>query len=305
LESGQPATAVHSSKAEAGTPEAATTSAAPVDIALPKALPTFTLPPPGVSLERSFSQDGFVVIPQVFDQTEMAELRRAAIAQFPNNKPPFEPQFASGAVFQEPFRRVFRSRKLIQALRAVLGEDFVFINEFGLHDSFYVGWHTDTATPEGKVGHEFHWSPGFNVVQIAIYMQDNSENGGGLDIVPGSYVRDDPFSAAMRREQGLPPVNRMPEPTDPYRDAVSLRSRAGDLVIFHLRSYHRASRRRSEAQSDVDRKLAMFLVAGPNNALTRRYSAWLDEYAQMNGTVRAVIPDDFRSLLAGSGHSVI
>ena len=198
------------------------------------------------------------MVPQVFDQTEMAELRRAAIAQFPNNRPPFEPQFSSTAVFQEPFRRVFRNRKFIQALRAVLGEDFVFVNEFGLHDSFYVGWHTDTATPEGKVGHEFHWSPGFCVVQIAIYLQDNNENGGGLDVVPGSYVRDDPFSASMRRENGFPPVNRMPEPTDPYRDAVSLRSRAGDLVIFHLRLHHRASRRRSEAQNDVDRKLAMF-----------------------------------------------
>ena len=227
LEGGQPAAAIRSSRAEAGTSEAATTSAAPVDIAVPDVLPTFTLPPAGVSLERSFCQDGFVVVPQVFDQTEMAELRRAAIAQFPDNRPPFEPQFSSTAVFQEPFRLVFRNRKFIQALRAVLGEDFVFVNEFGLHDSFYVGWHTDTATPEGKVGHEFHWSPGFCVVQIAIYLQDNNENGGGLDVVPGSYVRDDPFAASMRREHGLPIVNRMPEPSGslPGRGFTSMPSR--------------------------------------------------------------------------------
>ena len=136
LEDEQPAAAIRSSSAEAGTPEVATMSAAPVDIVVPEELPAFTLPPAGVSLERSFCQDGFVVVPQVFDQTEMAELRRAAIAQFPDNRPPFEPRFSSTALFQEPFRLVFRNRKFIQALRTVLGEDFVFINEFSLHDSF-------------------------------------------------------------------------------------------------------------------------------------------------------------------------
>jgi hypothetical protein len=47
------------------------------------------------------------------------------------------------------------------------------------------------------------------------------------------------------------------------------------------------------------------MVAGANNAQTRRYRAWLDEYDQMNGTTRPVVPDDFRSLLSGIGHSVI
>src|SRR5262245_54008794 len=129
LEDGQPAPAICSSGAEAGTSEVATMSAAPVDVAVPEELPAFTLPPAGVSLERSFCQDGFAVIPQVFDQTELAEIRRAAIAQFPDNRPPFEPKFSSTALFQEPFRRIFRNHKFIQALRTVLGEDFVFINE--------------------------------------------------------------------------------------------------------------------------------------------------------------------------------
>jgi Phytanoyl-CoA dioxygenase (PhyH) len=305
LEAQQPAVAIRSSRAEAGTSEVAKMPAAPVDVAVLEELPSFTSPPAGVSLGRSFCQDGFVVVPHVFDQTEMADLRRAAIAHFPDNRPPFEAKVSSTALFQGPFHLVFRNRKFIQALRAVLGEDFVFVNEFALHDSHYVGWHTDTVSPDGKGGHEFHWSPSFCVVQTAIYLQDNNENGGGLDVVPSSYVRDDPLAASLRRERGLPIVNRIPKPADPYRGGVSLRCRAGDLIIFHFRLSHRASRRRSEAQNDVDRKLAMFMVAGPNNALTRRYRAWLDEYDQMNGTTRPVVPDDFRSLLSGIGHSVI
>jgi Phytanoyl-CoA dioxygenase (PhyH) len=306
LDDRQPAAAIRSSRTEAGTSEVATVSATPVDIAVPHGLPSFTLPPDGVSLGRSFCQDGFVVVPQVFDQTEIAELRRATIAQFPDNRPPFEPKFSGTALFQEPFRLVFLNRKFIQALRTVLGEDFVFVNEFALHDSLYAGWHTDTVSPDGKGGHEFHWSPGFCVVQNAIYLQDNNENGGGLDVVPGSHMRDDTLAAMLRRERGFPVFNRMPDPVeDPRRNAVSIPSRAGDVVMFHFRLSHRASPHRREAQNNVDRKLAMFMVAGPNNAQTRRYRAWLDEYDQMNGTTHPVVPDDFRSLLSGIGHTVI
>jgi hypothetical protein len=32
------------------------------------------------------------------------------------------------------------------------------------------------------------------------------------------------------------------------------------------------------------------MVAGPNNAQTRQYRTWLDEYDQMNGTTRPVVP---------------
>ena len=98
----------------------------------------------------------------------------------------------------------------------------------------------------------------------------------------------------------------MPEPTDdPYRSGVTVPSRDGDVVIFHYRLFHRASRRKREAVDDVDRKLAMFMAAGPNNAQTRRYRAWVDESDRMNGTTRPVIPDDFRSLLSEAGHIVI
>jgi hypothetical protein len=304
LEGGQPAAAILSPSAEAGTSDVASL-AAPVEIADPDGLPAFTPPPPGVSLGRSFCQDGFVLVPQVFDQAEVAELRRAAIALFANNRPPFEPRFSNSVLFEEPFRLIFRNRKYIQTLRELLGEDFLFVNEFALHDSHYAGWHTDTVSPEGKAGHEFHWSPGFCVVQTAIYLQDNDQNGGGLDVVPGSHMRDDTLAALLRRERGFPIVNRMPDPVDdPRRDAVSLRGRAGDLVIFHFRLSHRASPPGRAAQSDADRKLGLFMVAGPNNAQTRRYHAWLDEYNQMNGTTRAVVPDDFRSLLSGIGHSI-
>ena len=134
LEGEQPAVAIRSPRAEARNAGPLTSPSRRLRSQTRSVLPAFTSPPPGVSLERSFCQDGFVVVPQVFDQTEIAELRRAAIALFPDNRPPFEPKFSNTALYREPFRLIFRKPKLIQALRAVLGDDFVFINEFALHD---------------------------------------------------------------------------------------------------------------------------------------------------------------------------
>jgi hypothetical protein len=99
LEGEQPVAAIRSSTAEATVPAApvdVAVSERPVGIADPERLPAFTLPPAGVSLERSFCQDGFVVVPQVFDQTEIAEIRRAAIAEFPNNRGTTRPAVPDG-----------------------------------------------------------------------------------------------------------------------------------------------------------------------------------------------------------------
>lgn len=258
------------------------------------------------SLGRQFVQDGFVLLPSTFTVSEIAELRAALIKAFADNKPPFTPHFSATALFQEPLRSiVFRNARLIGALRELLGDDFLLINEMSAHDSFFSGWHTDTSSPEGKAGHEFHWSPGFAVVNVAIYLQENCETGGGMDIVPGSYLRDDPVAIGLRREHGFSATHVTEPKGDPYRNTVTLPSRAGDVVIFHLRSSHRASIPTRKALNDKDRKLALFFIAGPNNASTRRYRAWLDEYARMNETTRPTIPDDFQRFMTGIESSII
>lgn len=264
------------------------------------------LAPANVTLCRAFVQDGFAVIPRVFSDSEIATFRAAAFAQLPQQSAPYKPQFSSTALFAEPFRRIFQNARLISSLKELLGDDFVFINEFALHDSFYSGWHTDTTSPEGKAGLDFHWRPDFCIVNIAVYLQDNLEFGGGLDVVPRSYLRDDPLSVQLRRENGFPADYRPDRAeADPYADARTIRSKAGDVVIFHTRGSHRASIPAREATNDTERKLAIFLLAAINNASSRRYREWLDQYDAMNGTKRPAVPADFQSFLAQCGHRLI
>jgi len=247
------------------------------------------------SLGRSFCQNGYVRIPQVLKRSEVSEFRDAALRLLPPSAPPYKAQSSNTALFHDPFRRLFRNELLTGTLRALLGSDFVFVNELALHDSIYAGWHTDTTSPEAKAGHEFHWSPTYLMVQVAIYLQDNGSNGGGLAVVPRSHHTDDPVAITMRGG----------EVANPFKGTVAIDSEAGDLIVFHLRLSHRATEAKRPARSDAERKLALFMVAGANNASTRRYREWLDQYDGMNGTARPAIPGDFQTFLSDVGLQVI
>ena len=62
---------------------------------------------------------------------------------------------------------------------------------------------------------------------------------------------------------------------------------------------------RDSKAGDSERKLALFMVAGANNASTRRYREWLDQYDGMNGTARPAIPGDFQAFLSSAGLHII
>jgi hypothetical protein len=254
-----------------------------------------TSAPPEISIGRAFCQNGYVRLPQVFGAEDIAAFRAAAIGVLPASAPPYQPQFSNTALFGEPFRPIFRNPQLNDGLQTLLGDDFLFLNEFSLQDSHFSGWHTDTTSPEAKAGHEFHWSPGFLLVNVAIYLQDNKGNGGGLDVVPRSHLRDDPLAVTMRGGQV----------ENPYGDAITIDSKAGDVVIFHLRVSHRSSLVTSAPSNDAERKLALFLIAGANNAMTQRYRLWIDQYAKMNGDARPAIPDEFRAFASNSGLRIL
>lgn len=261
--------------------------------------------PPKISVERSFCQDGFVVIPGMFDRSSVQGFRRAAQELLPLQKPPYKSQFSNTALFSESLRGVFLNSKLIETLRGLFGDDFVFVNEFALHDSFYSGWHTDTSSSEGKSGHNFMWSPGFYLANVAIYLQDNLDTGGGLDAVPRSHLLDDPVAMTIRKEKDFPPDYRSEYTDDPYADGRTLRTKAGDVVIFNLRASHRSSVATREPTTEADRKMAIFLMVGPNNTVTHRYREWINEYDEMNKAKRADIPEEFKSFLSGLNLSVI
>jgi hypothetical protein len=263
-------------------------------------------PLPAEQMEE-YRREGFVTIPGVLSPERISELRdffTRLFARKPEHKgdqsAALLPEGRGGGVRHDIFSRYEQLRflladpHLLGSLRSILGDDFVFLPEMAAHDSRYGGWHKDT-TPIERAGLDFHKQPDFKMVQCAIYLQDNDEYGGGLDVERGSHTEPDRtppapkvtfldrvgYKLGLKRQAGKP-VERT-QVDDPY----SVPNKAGDLVIFNVLLNHQATQPTACGTHEIPpdrRKFAMFFVASSNNEHARSYLEFIrDEYAHLQG----------------------
>jgi ectoine hydroxylase-related dioxygenase (phytanoyl-CoA dioxygenase family) len=272
-----------------------------------------------------YDDQGYVVVENVLSSDEIAELRRFFAEELFAGKPKYEgdvsaavlPEGRGGGARHDIFSRypelrgVLVNPNALAALRSLLGDDFVFLPEMAVHDSRYGHWHKDT-TPMERDGLDFHKQPDFKMVQCAIYFQDNDEYGGGLDVVPKSHTEPDhtppapkwTFLDRVRAKLGFskpgPPPREEP-------NAISIASKAGDLVLFNVLLNHQATQPRICGTHEVPaerRKFAIFFICGANNEHSRRYVEYISgQYAHLkNGHT---YPDDLLQLTAANDVNLI
>jgi hypothetical protein len=227
--------------------------------------------------------NGFVAIRNILDETAVAECRDAFSKLFGVDHSHDGKTQGRSLSNETIFLKALNTR-FADAIRSLIGNDVVLVNEMTVHDSMFGGWHTDTTSPEAKGNKQFHLFDDFGIYQCGIYLQDNSMLfGGGLDVVPGTHRRRDPVAAYLewsKSNQKTPFVHECGSALDHGMSIANLR---GDLVVFNLRVLHRATPRALPYRDKEDRKFAYFFVAGPDNKTTRSYRSWLDEYAELQG----------------------
>lgn len=234
-------------------------------------------------VKHAFDRDGFVQIPAVFSRPHVRELRSLltsifdAPARYEGDGPSGR---ASIAVRYPELRWILTHPPFLSGLRSVLGEEFVYLPEMSAHRDNFSTWHTDTSSLEAA-GNRFHLAPDFLMLQAAVYLQDNGERGGGIDVVPGSHRHPDPLAARMRAKGDIPgrrvdgheggaTIVRQDPPVPPR--SVSIPGKAGDLILFHLRTRHRATPR---VEPIAHPKLALFFVCSADAAHARTYTRYL------------------------------
>jgi hypothetical protein len=199
----------------------------------------------------------------------------------------------------------------MKVLKDLLGDDYVVLRESSAHRNLFSGWHRDTGRPELQ---HFNLQKDCLMVQVAYYLQDNIEDvGGGLDVQPGSHLRSDPIVAeAVPASAGKPNllqsvglelrnfflhlsgflharlgintdrvlsfgkqlrVRSLFVPNEPT--AISIPSKAGDLVIFDFRVKHRGTQPPLEDAPREREKLAIFLLCSRNNSFVDEYHAYI------------------------------
>lgn len=250
---------------------------------------------PDLSAEQKehFDRDGYVVIPDVLSADDVSAMRAFLESLFDSGvtyKGDVQirggVEGRGGGVRHDIFARYPETRflmthpQILGALRSLLGPQVVFLPEMAAHDSRYGHWHKDT-TPMERAGLTFHWSPDFRFVECGIYLQDNDEYGGGLDVVPGSHREPDHTPPApkitlvqrLRAKLGRP-IERQPPPPPVEENGFGIPSKAGDLVIFDFHLNHMATQPTACSVNEVPadkRKLALFFACSANNQYVAPY----------------------------------
>jgi Phytanoyl-CoA dioxygenase (PhyH) len=252
---------------------------------------------------EQYMRDGYLTVSNVLSADEVSALRQTISQAFD------EPPGVSDSEAQriDMFSRYPATRGLLDhddllaLLRSILGERLVLLPDAVAHDSNFPTWHTDTTT-QAQRGYTFHEDPGFRIVSTAFYLQDNGPYGGGLDVIPGSHRRADPWVRRPKSHIGQVFDYRVLRPLR-TRHAVRTPTRAGDALLFDLRLAHQATQ--PECPRDQippeRRKLAAFMTWTDSTETAARYREYLVSHEQYEYLKTHSYPQDVERIAAERG----
>lgn len=193
-----------------------------------------------MEINDSFEKNGFYLFKNVYTLNEIKTFRKACekLINEPSISDIGDTSHIKGDVFHRSkvIRELFFTEKLIKNIEQVLGENFHILPEISVMKSQFGRWHKDTTSIE-LFGHDFHKHDEFRIVNVAIYCQDNTEYGGGLDIVPGSHKESDLYTEFYRKEseeyeKGKKETVILPESSKSKKSAFNFLKR---VIEFFLR----------------------------------------------------------------------
>jgi hypothetical protein len=157
------------------------------------------------AISAEFLKNGFILLKNVFSGEYCDQLRTKILSKFDELKTldPHQLEFylTQPQAFSIPGAWEFLvHEKVIQALKEILESEYTLIPNFVIHKNKFgvstntiakipipnrYGWHTDAG---GEPFNKNHLAKDFRFVKCGLYLQNNdSEYGGGIDVVPGSH----------------------------------------------------------------------------------------------------------------------
>jgi len=240
------------------------------------------------AFSEQFEREGYVLIPSVVNAATIQTLRKLLEPEFERKQTNVLPD----AMLEYPqIFEMLSKPQILEVLTALLGHPFVVPPHSSAEFNRFGVFHTDTTGAELN-GKTFPREKGFRMVTVAIYLQDNTEYGGGIRLVPGTHVKPDPYialtkyKAAQRKVFAQSPIRRILKrlsrgrlfdwdtPFREHPEGVDIPSKAGDVLIWDMRMVHRASPPRRLGEPPQGKKIAVFFTCGANNAITT--SSYMD-----------------------------
>ncbi|CAN5459809.1 hypothetical protein BH09PSE4_BH09PSE4_15930 [soil metagenome] len=166
-------------------------------------------------------RNGYVVVPTVLSRAEIAKYRDVVARHFAEggNLALMGKTQPNAAATVPELAPIFSEPRIVALFREVAGtENVAFTGHCDVHQDFVSGFHKDTG-PGNSYFDGDCFTDGCEVYKVGIYLQEHDE-GEGLTVVPGSHL----------------------DPETLRHGAVTLRTKAGDVVFFDVRITHRGKR---------------------------------------------------------------
>lgn len=174
---------------------------------------------------NALATEGYVVVPQVLNPSEVARLRAEVHAVLDQKGKPLDgSSVLPNAAAEAPgLSWVFAHERIVDAVRTNTNlQTLVFTAEADIHRNFLLGeWHKDSGEgnlPRGYFDCDAMSADDCLVYKVALYLQDHLD-GSGLTVRPGTTHQPD---LAAGNEVAVP-------------------VHAGDMILFDVRITHRGT----------------------------------------------------------------
>ncbi|WP_298332982.1 class I SAM-dependent methyltransferase [Asticcacaulis sp.] len=187
---------------------------------------------------------GFTVLKDIYAADAAGDIRQMAEAIFarPDSLDPSlgdSTHVRNNALARfDDISRVLMNDRMLTAIQRIVGDGGYILPVNALCQDRYSTWHKDVHGLE-KRGYDFHWkTEDLGLYTVIVYQQESSrEQGGGLDIIPGSHRVRDRYSYEAG-DGGQVALGELA-----YDPALvrTLQSSPCDVIIFDVRCDHRGS----------------------------------------------------------------
>ncbi len=171
------------------------------------------------TMRARLETDGYVIIPALFSPDEIGRLRSTVSGFFKTRGVIFNlgQTQPNAAIECEGLGWLFSDPKVVGLFQSIYDtKNLLFTGHCDIHKDMFSSWHKDTGASDAYFDEDC-FVPDCRVYKMAVYLQDHHD-GHGLTVIPGSH---------RRRVWGKNDA-----------EGVSVRSRAGDAVVFDVRLDH-------------------------------------------------------------------
>lgn len=208
-------------------------------------------------LSEKLRSDGFVVLDSCLTGDELNEFRNVIIEFFKKRNCDLESDiisdFLPDALGQVAgLRKILSKSEMFKEIEEIVGFKPYYCHHSDIHINKTAKWHRDSIKKDNYF--DFCktdiYANQYNVYKIGIYFQDH--NGiSGLSVVPGSHSQDIELDISK---------------------AEDIHSRAGQVILFDTRIYHKGVESLEEIDCDGDR-LSLFMTLAQNNECANEFVA--------------------------------